>query len=428
MHKQSFEEQMQQLMQGFNEQPEEFVWENIEQAINKKEKKRRFIFWWILPVCLTGIGFAIFFNNKNNTGINSIAHHTNTSTKTSETISKQPNDNNLQSNIANKKIENISETTIKQNDKTKNIKQIAQKNTSTTIYPEIRKVTSVTEIKKESSLKTTTDKRNTINIDEPKQTNVSNEINVITETDKSKAEITTDTTSKKNIIEVDSTIIANNDKKKTSAKNKWKIGATVGYGFMHEKVKSATYTSYENGFSNSGSTAGQGPVQIINSYTVSAAASYNIGIAATKPFAKNYSVETGISYNYMRSQYNTTSLNTSSFNSYNSKTINKYHALEIPVMLERNLINKNNIGVGLRAGINNSIILNANSITNNQSSKIENINTYQASIGYGLKFNFKINKTNVFILPSLQHSITNLTANSRHKWTRGTVNIGFNFK
>ncbi|MDB5232086.1 MAG: hypothetical protein JWN76_2891 [Chitinophagaceae bacterium] len=65
----SFENKMNQKMAELRLQPEDVVWQNIENDLLRKKQRRRIIFWWLLPLAGAGIFSYLYFsvfNDKNN--------------------------------------------------------------------------------------------------------------------------------------------------------------------------------------------------------------------------------------------------------------------------------------------------------------------------------------------------------------------------
>lgn len=65
MWENEFEKKVHQKMDGFKLRPASAVWEQVERRI-RKEKKRRFIFWWLLVpfLLIGGIGAGLWYNNQ----------------------------------------------------------------------------------------------------------------------------------------------------------------------------------------------------------------------------------------------------------------------------------------------------------------------------------------------------------------------------
>ena len=49
-----FEKQVQQKMEELQLRPSAEVWTEVEKEIRKDKRKRRVIFWWLLPLLITG--------------------------------------------------------------------------------------------------------------------------------------------------------------------------------------------------------------------------------------------------------------------------------------------------------------------------------------------------------------------------------------
>lgn len=68
------------MLEGVQFEPGNEVWPNIRQAIEPERRRRRFVFWWILPVILAG-GTGIYFMNRSSVPTAAVAEKTGPATR-----------------------------------------------------------------------------------------------------------------------------------------------------------------------------------------------------------------------------------------------------------------------------------------------------------------------------------------------------------
>lgn len=59
----NFEHKVKKMLEGVQFEPGDDVWPQVRQAIEPGRRRRRFVFWWILPLALAG-GFGIYLLNR----------------------------------------------------------------------------------------------------------------------------------------------------------------------------------------------------------------------------------------------------------------------------------------------------------------------------------------------------------------------------
>jgi hypothetical protein len=144
MKQKEFEREVNEKMGAFNMQPSDEVWVEVERRI-RKEKKRRFIFWWPVFALLLAGGAGIYFlSQKNKKGSNE--------TEIVKSVSRNNQDNKEKNSLNNevgraeyKKEEKISvatdeiqiETTVKKDgNNIESIKPLADKKAGPVFMPE----------------------------------------------------------------------------------------------------------------------------------------------------------------------------------------------------------------------------------------------------------------------------------------------------
>lgn len=433
MPKQLFEEQMAKLMQGFTAEPETFVWQNVEKAIAEKKRRRRFIFWWILPVAiLAGIGFYTY---------NSILNTSTHNIKTSININK---DDTASSNnkIIDIKRENVKNNSIQI--------AVAKRNNQYTVSSKandhaniIRKKNKKTVITAGSSIIKVNNQLVAKQKDQGAHNNVINNTATITQ-NKKEAFITDSVKSKKDSIAItkkpvtDSLINLVNTKpqQKSIQNNKWNFGITASAGIVKEQMTDANSLSL-NQYAPSGTASPISGVPSLLYYKNKAGIAFTAGVFAEKKLSNKLSIETGLNYNLYNTKQNiaVTSAVTGGFAVNKFTQSNKYHALLIPVIIKGNIYTKNKSSLQLFGGLNNFLFLSAKaSIKNENDQTTENksllpqLNKYQLSAQYGLSFKFTISGSAFSISPLFQHSLTNLSASANHKWFNGMLKLNYYFK
>ena len=423
MPKQLFEDQVQQLMEDFTEEPGEMVWHNIEAAIKNKKSKRGFVFWWLITaVMLSGIGFATYnlFNSKN---VFAKADDQRGNKTIVKEITKQPtitknDDKESKVNAENIivtanmiRTKNIAHNIIitKKNKKANNI--APSETLNSIIYKPVNNFIPNTKKPIVATVIISTNKLD------------STPIQVITTALK-----TTDSLTTKLIPAVVATIT---DKKSNT--NKWKLSIALSAGVVKEKSKDAEQQSNNSFYAPVTNTPGSGGLtNAIISYKNEAGLAYAAGFTGERNINKLLNFETGLLYNrHITKQLVTTPGNiTNSSTQYNNFTqTTTYNYISIPVVLKANILTKNKFKIQLNAGINNLYVLSASAAVKNNTGNFNQrtsittkLNRYQPSLQYGVTISFK----RFSITPQLQNGLSGLN-NKKQKFNAAMLGINYYF-
>ena len=416
----NFEHKVQQALDGFAIEPSGEAWKNIEQQLPTK-KKKRFAFWWISAATIALISGIHFINTAD--------------TKMAEKL----NDKNINFNAVTTRNENVE---IKSSSKT-NTNQVKKTNkvellTDYNFKAKDRKFSvqkKQANDNKNYSFKTQkTQKGINPNIDNIQSNSISNNtvkkdvenedvaINTIKNTNQNFAiiekslQITNPT--KSFSLNKDFSIkntLQNSIPNKTVSTKKWQVSLALGTGvqqisnnnlFINDS-KSENSTSFSNtGGGGFGAGGGLTPsLSASNNYRIlplpNNGLNFKIGLTATKQITKTFAVSTGILYHYTQNKSLATLDSVSRSNLYfvedvNNFITNKSHNIQLPVILNTNILKNNTARFYLITGLTANLVISSNYL---QQSSTQNLYILQESnynkllwsmqAGVGVNFNEK---------------------------------------
>lgn len=477
MPEQSFEKQMQQLMQGFQPEPDDAVWQHVSVAIKKDKKRRRFFFWWIFSIA--GITAFIFFRMYADDHSTKLAQHPSEnkkliteSTQSSATDSKIQKQNNQQKILLSDTDTLSSSYVMHDDDASYNHQKTSIHQKEKVIVATSFKQFSDKQIRSTSSFTKRGQDRvvNSVNNDKKNQHNavIEKAIHANTDTEhftaadlsieqnQITASISADkhdsaAISEESIKEKDSSNLVNELKQPVKLKNPKKaklvFGVTAGGGIANISSgffgsSDKLFTSNENFVGNSGiGSAAPMPASMYK-----ASGNYiETGLSVNYHTGKYFSFQTGLLY----SQYIMSLMQTAvalgmndpfagSSGSYADEyRKERYQYLNIPLYATGNILSKKKWQLQWVGGINNAILLNANrSVRLKMSNGTETLSDesinlqlkrYTPSLRTGLNMNFRLNKNLIQFQPFIQHSLLPYTQQgNRYVYAGGlSVNIYF---
>ncbi|MFY8091016.1 MAG: porin family protein, partial [Chitinophagaceae bacterium] len=416
----NFEHKVQQALDGFAIEPSGEAWKNIEQQLPTK-KKKRFAFWWVSAAAISLISGIHFINTAD--------------TKRSEKL----NDKKVKSNAVTTRNENVE---IKSSSKT-NINQVKKTNKVELLTDYIFKAKDrkFSVQKKQSKVNTNyrfktqkTQKEINPNINGIQSNNISNNT-VKKEIENEDIAINTIKNTTQNFAIIEKSLQITNPTKsfslnkdfsikntfqnstisKTASTKKWQMSLALGAGvqqistnnlFINDS-KSENNTSFSNtGGGGFGAGVGLTPsLSASNNYRIlplpNNGLNFKIGLTATKQITKTFAVSTGVLYQYTQNKSLATLDSVSRSNLYfvediNNFITNKSHNIQLPVVLNTNILKSKIARFYLITGITANWVISSNYL---QQSSTQNLYVLQESnynkllwnmqAGVGINFNEK---------------------------------------
>ncbi len=482
MHENEFEKQMQEKMKELQFSPSDAVWENVDQEINKKEKRRRPLFWLFLFFGLMVLGGGYYFitNNKSNTIIsdNRSSKPIDEKRESSEKNKNTPGtegDNGTE-NIADNKHSNELAADKQKSEANKNHKAEIDK------LPEFKAEDAANDNNKISS----TSKAGKEKLASGKQMNVTRREKELTDhkipeknrneiisdnhkigndvlqkderTDTSDADSVKPATAinvekKKDVVAikpVKTDSLADKKIAKADAKQKksssWKTGFVLAPGIsnVHQGLFKSTSVYNASSFTANSPTNNAGGYYYQSS-DIKSNFSFAAGLTLNKMLSKLVMFSAGINYHYystkifigdiVDSSINILSPNSGALvpggyyrNGNSNSYINHYHFIEIPVALDFQLNKSNRFPLIWEAGLSALYLVNTNALHFDPYNGVYykdngEFNKMQISAASAFSIGFPVGKNQLQVGPQLQYGLSGLlkksTGNSEHLFSAG---------
>lgn len=442
MQQNEFEKQVKQMMDGFNPQPSDAVWQNISSRIDTgNRKKRRFAFWVLALVLITAGGVFLYnsandgnkdeviVNNENaDSGNRRGEDRTPAQQDAALQVAPSLSDQTESGAVTEANIDVVTLGHTKQSLSLKDYSSRRPQGINTLTQPGMQVKTAEIAASAEVPAVNVTATADTLNkqpyADNPNR--IADTATALPQVNNNVKQPLPDTTAVA-LQQHDSATIATKKIQQANTLPRWQWGITAAYG------KSSTTGSLEKSMANaSGPALGNGgsPGDNFQAYTASSA--YELGVTAERRITKNGFIGAGINYTYLSTKSSIANSVDSAYsispggialNTYYqpgdaATYTNKYHFLELPVYFKQDLFAAKKISFSYNAGFSLRQLISTNSLVYDSQSNLYNLNNSQLSktqlqVQAGLNAKFRAGKNMaVYVGPQFSYSLTGLYKNN----------------
>ncbi len=380
MADQNFEQQAKQLLGEFELTPKKELWEKVRKEIQPEKRKRRFVFWWLLPVIMAGASFIYYLAGDTKQKISDASIQPTSVTSKNENSINDKNTDNSNSNLNSTPVELAS---TDQNEETSSVTKVRSNTHNASNGSKPYNLSTTKTFTKEDA--PTLSAKTTLNEQSKATTEIPSTSIVSKKNEESRASDSGDITElpkplmkqQKEDAVVDSSATPTLIVKPSLKKNKWILGITTELGITNKAAGFSTDKAMDvpNSFPSTGSGSSSVGGSFRNTYSYNKGVSISIGGVARVALSKPFHFNSSLAYRYQsyavkQEVYKDSFVGPNLFSTtklYDSSAIVKLHSASLYTGISLQVLKLHNHKLLLNLGLDNSFLFAAKRSVNSLS-------------------------------------------------------------